>query len=123
MIEFLAVVSILVVTAVLVSAAYRQFQTDRKKFIESIKAAAVYLVYCFIGIGLVIVIMLGPQSESKASAGMAFFLCWVLYGVLWLMRLAPGDREVPTWIDKRNSVIDYAFSAAIGLTLLAALVS
>ena len=54
---------------------------------------------------------------------MAFFLCWVLYGVLWLMRLAPGDREVPTWIDKRNSVIDYAFWAAIGLTLLAALVS
>jgi hypothetical protein len=54
---------------------------------------------------------------------MAFFLCWVLYGVLWLMRLAPRNREVPAWIDKRNSVIDYAFWAAIGLTLLAALVS
>jgi hypothetical protein len=31
--------------SVLVPAAYRQFQTDRKKFIESTKAAAVYLVY------------------------------------------------------------------------------
>jgi len=31
MIEFLAVVSILIVMAVLVPAAYRQFQTDRKK--------------------------------------------------------------------------------------------
>ena len=67
-----------------------------------------------IGIALIIVIMLGPQSESKASAG---------NGVLWLMRLAPRNREVLTWIDKRNCVIDYGFWAAIGLTLLAALVS
>ena len=109
--------------AVAISSAFRQFQTDRKKFIESLKAAAVYLVCCLIGIALMIVIMVGPQSESKASAGMAFFLCWVLYGVLWLMRLAPRNREAPAWIDKRNSVIDYAFWAAIGLTLLAALVS
>jgi amino acid transporter len=100
MIEFLAVVSILIVMAVLVPAAYRQFQTDRKKFIESIKAAAVYLVYCFIGIALVIVIMLGPQSESKVSAAWRSFsagfsmACFGLCGLrLAIARFRPGSTS------------------------------
>jgi hypothetical protein len=123
MTELLAVTSVLIVMGVMLPAAYRQYRTDRTKFIGSIKAGAVYLVYCFIGIALMLTIMTGPQSESKVTAGMAFFLSWVLYGVLWLMRLAPRYREIPAWIDKRNSVLDYAFWVIIGLTLLAALVS
>jgi len=123
MTELLAVVSVLIVIGITLPAAYRQYRTDRTQLIGSLKAGAVYLVYCAAGLALLAVIMGTTPSESKVAAGMAFFLSWVLYGVLWLMRLAPRYREIPVWIDKRNSVIDYTLRAAIGLTLLAALVS
>jgi hypothetical protein len=37
--------------------------------------------------------------------------------LLWLTQLVPRYRELPAWIDKRNSVLDYVLWAAIGLSL------
>jgi hypothetical protein len=64
-----------------------------------------------------------PFGIESCRRDGVFSLLGALRCVLWLMRLAPRYREIPVWIDRRNSVIDYTFWAAIGFTLLAALVS
>jgi hypothetical protein len=122
MTDLLALISVLIVMGIVLPAACRQYLADRAKFIGSLKAGAIYLAYCLIGIAFMPVITSSAHSESKVVAGMAFLLSWVVYGVLWLARLAPRYREVPAWIDKRNNVIDYGFWVVIGSTLLAALV-
>ena len=63
----------------------------------------------------------GPPSESKISWAMTFFLSWILYGLLWLIRLVPRYRELPAWVDKRNSVLDCALWAAIGVSFAVSL--
>ncbi len=121
MTELVTLISVLIVLGMTLPAAYRQYQTDREGFFKTLKVAGLYLIYCFVGIGLLLLMLSGPPSELKISWGMTFFLSWLLYGVLWLIRLVPRYRELPAWIDKRNSALDYLLWAAIGVSLAVSL--
>lgn len=46
-------------------------------------------------------------------------VAWIFYGALWLTRLVPRYRDLPRWIDRRWSWLDYAFIAIILLCFVA----
>ena len=116
--------SLAVVVATLagsIPAVVRQYRTDRPGFWKTLRLFAVYLAYVFAGLGMLLLLLRGPQPPAAAVAGTIFVLAWILYGSLWLTRGVPRYRERPAWIDTYPSALDYAFWAIIAGALAAAL--
>jgi hypothetical protein len=119
-------ISLAVVLSVLVGlvpAVRAQYHHDRAGFWGSMRLLAIFLIYVFAGIGIVLALLSGPQSSATAIAATVFVLAWILYGALWLTRLAPRYRELPAFIDKRPSGLDYAIVAVMTVSLGYALVA
>jgi len=96
---------LLVVLAVLVAnmpAVVQQWRADRSGSIKTLELLIAYLVYCALGVALIILIVpeggTGEGHDDKALelTGVAFG--WIMYGGLTLMRVVPRYREPPRWL-------------------------
>ena len=116
--------SLAVVVATLaasIPAVVRQYRTDRQGFWKTLRLFAVYFLYIFAGLGILLLLLRGEQPMSNAVASTVFTVAWILYGSLWLTRGVPRYRELPAWIDRYPSLIDYIFWALIASGFVAAL--
>jgi hypothetical protein len=67
-----------------------------------------YLLFILLGAGITR-IMVGFNRSGYADLVMvAFFLVWVLYGAVWLLRFLPTDRPRATWLTRSRGWIDGA---------------
>jgi hypothetical protein len=51
-------------------------------------------------------VVTGPNPPDKALALTAFLLCWIFYGVLWLIRTVPRFQALPRCIGEGFGVLD-----------------
>jgi hypothetical protein len=117
------IVLFLAVVVATIPALRRQWRNDRAGFIQSVKAFAAFLLYCAIGIAILLALVPEPQPpgarrEVLIFALIAFLLGWIFLGALWLARLAPRYQDVPAWVDHRFGPVDLALIATIAVSLL-----
>lgn len=75
-----------------------------------------YLLSILLGAGITR-IMVGFSRSGWADLLMvAFFIVWVLYGAVWLLRFLPTTRPKAAWLSRSRGWID-----VVGLLLLAGL--
>ena len=53
-----------------------------------LKLMGIYAVYAAAGIGILVLMVSGPQPTAKALLATLFVSTWIGYGALWLVRLA-----------------------------------
>lgn len=83
---------------------------------NSVVVVGAYLLSILLGAGITR-IMVGFNRGGWADVLMvAFFITWVLYGAVWLLRFLPTTRPQPAWLTRGRGWIDGA-----ALLLLAAL--
>lgn len=75
---------------------------------NSLFVVGAYLLSILLGAGITR-IMVGFNRSGWADLVMvAFFIAWVLYGAVWLLRFLPTDRPRATWLARSRGWIDGA---------------
>jgi hypothetical protein len=96
--------------------ALRQIRTDprvTKAFTKkTLVAAGGYLLFCALGFGIFLALLQIAGGAHAALFVFAFFLIWIAFGVIWLIRIAPRLREPPAWLMRRWSTLDWCIIAA-----------
>lgn len=83
---------------------------------NSLVVLGAYLLSILLGAGITRV-MVGFNRSGWADLLMvAFFIVWVLYGAVWLLRFLPTTRPKAAWLTRSKGWID-----GMALLLLAAL--
>ena len=67
------------------------------------------MLYAVTGIAGAAYLVDGPSATGKAVALTAALISWILYGVLWLVRLLPRAAPLPSWVGARFGWLDAAF--------------
>lgn len=102
--------------------ALRQIRTDpriTKAFIKKTLVVAVgYLLFCALGFGIFLALLQIAGGEHAAVFVFGFFLIWIAFAVVWLIRIAPRLREPPAWLMRRWSTLDRVIIAALVLCVL-----
>ena len=84
--------------------------------------SACYLVVVFVSIGVMLWLLSGRSpSLPRAFAVGLFGIAAIFYAGFWLSRIVPRYRELPAWVDRYPSGIDYAFWAVLAGALVVAL--
>lgn len=83
---------------------------------NSALALGAYLLSILLGAGITRVMVGFNRSDIADLVMLAFFVVWVLYGAVWLLRFLPTDRARPAWLTRSRGWID-----AAALVLLAGL--
>ncbi|HEY8576594.1 MAG TPA: hypothetical protein VIL88_09680 [Devosia sp.] len=85
---------------------------------NSVVVTGLYLLFILLGAGLTR-IMVGFNNSNFADVAMVgFFILWVLYGAVWLLRFLPSTRPKPGWLTRSRVWLDTA--ALLTLAALAA---
>lgn len=101
-----------------------QYRRDRAGFWKTLRLFGVYLVFVFANIGVMLSLLSGaPPSLTRAFAAGLFGIAAIFYAGFWLTRVVPRYRELPAWVDRYPSGVDYAFWALLAGALLLALVT
>ncbi len=75
---------------------------------NSLVVVGAYLLSILLGAGITRV-MVGFNRSGWADLVMvAFFVAWVLYGAVWLLRFLPTDRPRANWLTRSRGWIDGA---------------
>lgn len=114
--ESLTLMSVILAMAMVLPAAREQLRTDRAGVMKTLKLAGLYLIYVIAGIAFVL-LRVAYDPHTNGLVVMVFLLAWILYGVLWLTRTVPRYREIPGWIDKRFTLLDWVLLAVIAVSL------
>ncbi len=121
--SWLGLVLVLGALAASVPACVDQYRRDRVGFFKTLRLAGLYLLYVFVGIGIMLALLAGPQSATTAAAATVFVVGFIFYGGLWLTRVVPRYRDLPASIDKFPSGLDYAFWTVMAASLAFALLA
>lgn len=89
------------------------WRRNRTAFLATMKLIAAYVIYCAVGIGLVVTGLDGPQAERRALGGTLFLLAWIFYGSAWLARTAPRSQPIPVWLERFPGPVDVVLVGAI----------
>jgi hypothetical protein len=99
-----------------------QFRRDRAGFWKTLRLFAVYLVFLFANLAVMLWLLSGPPpSPPRAIAAGVFGIAAIFYAGFWLTRIVPRYRELPAWVDRYPSGIDQAFWAVLAGVLIVAL--
>ena len=122
--EWLGLIVVLSVLAGSLPAVIDQYRRDRAGFWKTLRLFGVYLVSVFANIGGMLSLLSGaPPSLTRAFAAGLFGIAAIFYAGFWLTRVVPRYRELPAWVDRYPSGVDYAFWALLAGALLLALVT
>lgn len=102
--------------------ALRQIGTDpritkafrRKTYL----AVAEYLLFCALGFGIFLALLPIAGGAHAGAFVFAFFLLWIAFAVIWLIRIVPRLREPPAWLMRRWSMLDWCIIAALAACVL-----
>jgi hypothetical protein len=120
--EGLGLILALSVLAGSMPAVIDQYRRDRAGFWKTLRLFGVYLVFLFANIGVVLWLLSGPPpSPARAIAAGLFGIAAIFYAGFWLARIVPRYRELPAWVDRYPSSIDYTFWAILAGALVVAL--
>ena len=112
----------LIAVLVALGFAVRQMRTDpritRAFTRKSLVAAGGNLLFCALGFGIFLSLLQIAGGEHAALFVFAFFLIWIAFGVIWLIRIAPRLREPPAWLMRRWSILDWCIIAAAVASVL-----
>ncbi len=88
-------------------------------------AIGLYIVHVTVGLFIILAFSgSGAQSRPHVVPLMiVFFLAWILFGAIWLLRLVPRNTPLPSLIGDRFNMLDAALLAGAALALAASLVS
>lgn len=67
-----------------------------------------YLLSILLGAGITRIMVGFTRSGYADLVMVAFFIVWVLYGAVWLLRFLPTDRTRPAWLTRSRGWIDGA---------------
>ena len=90
---------------------------DRGAFWTTLKLCGLYAVYASVSVGIVVLLLRGPQSTPVAVAAATFIMTWIAYGGLWLARVVPREDPMPRWLGERFGYIDCVFLVVIFVSL------
>ena len=107
--------TVLIVLATQVPLLWRQWQGDRAAVLKSLRLAGYYLVYCLAGIGLMFAML---QKPGAAVPALGFMLGWILFGMSWLIKLAPKGRQVGAWLLRPFGILDGVAVAMMAISLI-----
>jgi len=120
--EWLGLILVLSILAGSMPAVIDQYHRDRAGFWKSLRRFGVYLVVVFASIGVMLWLLSGRSpSLPRAFAVGLFGIGAIFYAGFWLSRIVPRYRELPAWVDRYPSGIDYAFWAVLVGALVVAL--
>ena len=83
----------------------------------TLKLCGLYAVYASVAVGIVMMLLRGPQSMLVAVAAGTFIMTWIAYGGIWLARAVPREDPLPLGLGDRFGYIDWAFLAVIIVSL------
>jgi len=92
-------------------------RADRRAFWTTLKLCGLYAVYASVSVGIVLMLLRGPQSTLIAVAACIFIMTWIAYSGIWLARAAPREDPLPLGLGDRFGTIDWAFLAVIIVSL------
>ena len=122
--EWLGLILVLCIVARWYPACREQYRQDPAGFWKTVRLFAAYLVVLFATIGVMVWLLSGPSpSLPRAFAAGLFGIAAIFYAGFWLMRIVPRYRELPAWVDRYPSGVDYAFWAILAGALIVALVT
>ena len=99
-----------------------QYRRDRAGFWKTVRLFGVYLVFLFANIGVMLWLLSGEKpSAARAIAAGVFGIMAIFYAGFWLVRIVPRYRELPAWVDRYPSGIDYTFWGILVVALALAL--
>ncbi len=116
--EIFSLILVLLGVAAAVRDAAQAWRQDRGAVLKTLPLMAVYLVYGATGIYVTVRLLDGPQPSDRAAALTAFLVAWILFGIVWLMRIIPRTGPLPAWIGERFGFADFVLlltgSAGLG---------
>ena len=92
-------------------------RADRRAFWTTLKLCGLYAVYASVSVGIVMMLLRGPQPTLVAVAAGTFIMTWIAYGGMWLARAVPREDPLPLGLGERFGTIDWAFLAVIIVSL------
>ncbi len=116
--EYGALIAVLIAMGI----ALRQIRTDPRitpAFIKkTLVVAGGYLLFCALGFGIFLALLQIAGGAHAEAFVFGFFLIWIAFAVVWLIRIAPRLREPPAWLMRRWSTLDRVIIAALVLCVL-----
>ena len=115
--ELYAIVTGLLTLVGVWTAARDLLHADRGAFWTTLKLCGLYAVYASESVGVVVMLLRGPQPTLVAVAAATFIMAWIAYGGIWLARALPREDPLPRGLGERFGYIDCAFLAVIFVSL------
>ena len=113
----------LILPLIVLALAIQQIRSDsritRSFAVHSIIAAVGYLSFAVLGVLVLFAARPEWPSDGSALFAIIFWLCWLAYGTVWLIRLAPRLREPPHWLLRPFGIIDWILIVVGAATFLA----
>ena len=88
-------------------------RADGRAFWTTLKLCGLYAVYASVSVGIVMMLLRGPQPTLIAVAAGTFIMSWIAYGGIWLARAVPREDPLPCGLGERFGYLDCAFWAVI----------
>ena len=120
--EWVGLILVLYIVARWFPACREQYRRDRAGFWKTLRLFGMYLVFVFANIGVMLWLLSGtsPSLPCAFAAGL-FGVAAIFYAGFWLTRIVPRCRELPAWVDRYPSGVDYVFWAILAGALGVAL--
>ena len=122
--EWLGLILVLYIVARWYPACREQYRQDPAGFWKTVRLFAAYLIVLFATIGVMVWLLSGPpRGLARAFAAGLFGVAAIFYAGFWLTRIVPRYRDLPAWVDRYPSGVDYAFWAILAGALIVVLVT
>jgi len=72
-----------------------------------------YLLFILLGAGITRIMVGFNRADLAGLPMVAFFIIWVGYGAIWLVRFLPTTRPRPDWLVRSKGWIDAAALLAL----------
>ncbi len=80
---------------------------------RSLVVTGFYLLFILLGAGVTRIMVGFNRSEEADLVMVGFFIVWVGYGAVWLLRFLPTTRSRARWLERSRGWLDAAALLAL----------